>query len=234
MLKFSKLGGDRNAKWERKSWEGIVWQWWLTMLKSRWGQTQMRKEILRGHCLTMMIGERTPWKGIVWQWWLEKEHPERALFDNDGWRKNILKGHCLTMIIDNAQIKSRWGQKCKMRKNILKDHCLTMMIGERTPWKGIVWQWRLEKEHPERALFDNDDWQCSKVGGDRNAHMLRSTQSVLQHIFATNAFTCSCHGVWLISSHPHCPLGMLWKSHHTLPLEIWIVQWTHWDWCEIQ
>ena len=176
MLKFSKLGGDRNAKWERKSWEGIVWQWWLTMLKSRWGQTQMRKEILRGHCLTMMIGERTPWKGIVWQWWLEKEHPERALFDNDGWRKNILKGHCLTMIIDNAQIKSRWGQKCKMRKNILKDHCLTMMIGERTPWKGIVWQWRLEKEHPERALFDNDDWQCSKVGGDRNAHMLRSTQ----------------------------------------------------------
>ena len=178
MLKFSKLGGDRNAKWERKSWEGIVWQWWLTMLKSRWGQTQMRKEILRGHCLTMMIGERTPWKGIVWQWWLEKEHPERALFDNDGWRKNILKGHCLTMIIDNAQIKSRWGQKCKMRKNILKDHCLTMMIGERTPWKGIVWQWRLEKEHPERALFDNDDWQCSKVGGDRNAHMLRSTQII--------------------------------------------------------
>lgn len=58
--------------------------------------------------------------------------------------------------------------------------------------------------------------------------------SIYQYILETNAFECSCHLVCLISSHRHCPLGMHWKSPHTLPLEIWIVQWTHRDWCEIQ
>ena len=127
----SKVGGDKH-KWERKSWEGIVWQWWLEKEhpeRALFDNDGWRKNTLKGHCLTMMVGERTSWKGIVWQWLLtmlkskvggdrkmqnEKEHPERSLFDNDDWRKNTLKGHCLTMT-----------------------------VGERTPWKGIVWQWWL-------------------------------------------------------------------------------------------
>ena len=35
-------------------------------------------------------------------------------------------------------------------------------------------------------------------------HIMSYLYYILQHIFEINAFTCSCHVVWLISSHPDC------------------------------